>query len=75
MLIDHRVANRERDPRRLAVSPDNFDVQIRHLAQTRRVMALSDLVAACREKRIPNGAVAITFDDGYANCSAGAAAP
>jgi peptidoglycan/xylan/chitin deacetylase (PgdA/CDA1 family) len=60
-LLYHRVADVEHDPLRLAVSPANFASQIDALRD--RIVALEQLASG----DFPDGAVAITFDDGYAD--------
>ena len=67
VLIYHRVAILERDPQLLAVSPEHFEAQMRMLSQTRPVVSLHDLVADLPRHRVRDGAVAVTFDDGYAD--------
>lgn len=67
VLVYHRIAAPARDPWALAVAPERFD---EHLAVLRRhgpLMRLGDMVAAAREGRLPRRAIAITFDDGYAD--------
>ena len=50
------------------VHPDVFEKHLRTLKGHYRVMPLSEIVQALTEGRtLPNGASAITFDDGYAN--------
>jgi peptidoglycan/xylan/chitin deacetylase (PgdA/CDA1 family) len=65
VLIYHRVAAMERDPQLLAVTPENFDEQMRVLAAGYRAISLDDLVSAVRRRRVPDRAVVVTFDDGY----------
>lgn len=67
VLIYHRVAVPERDPQLLAVSPRNFDAQMSLLAEKHRVVPLSALIDAVRARKVPDRAVAVTFDDGYAD--------
>ncbi len=67
VLVYHRVAALERDPQLLAVSPDNFDSQMKMLADRHRVIPLADLLTALRERSVPSRAVVVTFDDGYAD--------
>ena len=53
----------------LAVSPAEFDAQCEWIASHTRVLPLEDAVSALdRAGRLPAGAAAITFDDGYAGC-------
>jgi peptidoglycan/xylan/chitin deacetylase (PgdA/CDA1 family) len=63
----HRVSKLSLDPWALAVSPQNFEAQMRALHHSRLVLSLPDFVARLAEKRLPDNAVAITFDDGYAD--------
>jgi peptidoglycan/xylan/chitin deacetylase (PgdA/CDA1 family) len=74
VLMYHRVATEVVDPWGLAVSAGRFDEQLRWLTEHRDVLALPELARLHRESRLPAGAVAITFDDGYA-CNATVAAP
>jgi peptidoglycan/xylan/chitin deacetylase (PgdA/CDA1 family) len=60
-LLYHRVADVEHDPLGLAVSPANFASQIDALRE--RIVPLEQLASG----DFPDGAVAITFDDGYAD--------
>lgn len=61
VLIYHRVAEPEHDPLALAVSPANFAAQIDALRS--RIVPLEQIATG----DFPDGAVAITFDDGYAD--------
>jgi peptidoglycan/xylan/chitin deacetylase (PgdA/CDA1 family) len=52
----------------ICVSPAAFELQVKYLAAHYRVMSLPDAVCALREGQpLPSNAVAITFDDGYAD--------
>jgi peptidoglycan/xylan/chitin deacetylase (PgdA/CDA1 family) len=63
VLFYHRVAE-EREP--LAVTPGDFRRQMDHLARTGRpVVDLHAGWRALRDGSLPDGAVALTFDDGY----------
>jgi len=60
-LLYHRVADVDHDPLGLAVSPANFASHIEALRE--RIVPLERLASG----DVPDGAVAITFDDGYAD--------
>jgi peptidoglycan/xylan/chitin deacetylase (PgdA/CDA1 family) len=68
VLMYHRVAAPGLDPWDLCVSPAHFQD---HLGALRdwgaTILPLADLVAAAEQKRLPRRALAITFDDGYAD--------
>lgn len=66
ILLYHRVADRRPDPLGLCVHPDRFEEQLAVLAQ-RQVIPLAELAAAVRAGDVPAGALAVTFDDGYAD--------
>jgi len=67
ILLYHRVATLPTDPQSLAVTPENFEEHLRILRKNYHPMALEDLVSALQTNRLPDGAVAVTFDDGYAD--------
>lgn len=67
VLMYHRVAEVPHDPWRLAVAPARFAEQLDVLTRRRRVVPLDWLVAELEARRVPDRAVAITFDDGYAD--------
>lgn len=67
ILAYHRVADLERDPQLLAVRPVNFEAQTAMLSDRYRVISLGDLLASLRRRKVPDRAVVITFDDGYAD--------
>jgi len=67
VLIYHRVAQLERDPQLLAVSPMRFDAQMAMLAERFNVISLADLASGVRRRQLPAHSVAVTFDDGYAD--------
>jgi peptidoglycan/xylan/chitin deacetylase (PgdA/CDA1 family) len=63
ILLYHRVVVHRRDPFRLDVHPDRFRDHLDVLAERAEVVPLRRLV----EGRVPPRAIAITFDDGYAD--------
>lgn len=74
ILMYHRVAEESFDPWGLAVTPANFADQLRWLAANRTMLPLTEFAARHRECSLPETAIAVTFDDGYA-CFADAAQP
>src|SRR5580704_10435631 len=73
ILIYHRIAKADFDPWNLAVSADEFERQLASL-RSKTVLPLREFVKLHQQNRLPQSAVAITFDDGYA-CNALVAAP
>jgi peptidoglycan/xylan/chitin deacetylase (PgdA/CDA1 family) len=67
VLLYHRIADPATDPQRLAVSPSNFADHLAVLAERGRPLPLDELVDRARRGDVPPGAVAVTFDDGYAD--------
>lgn len=67
MLLYHRVADLQSDPQCLAVSPERFAAHLEIIADRGVPMTLSSLVDGARTGTLPVGAVALTFDDGYAD--------
>ena len=65
ILLYHRVARLERDPQQLAVTPERFDEHLTALRATCTPVALADVPALLRARRLPPRPVAVTFDDGY----------
>ena len=63
VLVYHRVAETRDDPYGQAVRPETFARHLELLAREHPIVPLRDLV----ERRYRDGAVAITFDDGYAD--------
>jgi peptidoglycan/xylan/chitin deacetylase (PgdA/CDA1 family) len=64
ILAYHRVATLTPDSHRLCISPTNFRDQLRAVRRRFHPLPLSSLIEAARERRLPKGAVAVTFDDG-----------
>jgi peptidoglycan/xylan/chitin deacetylase (PgdA/CDA1 family) len=67
VLLYHQVAERRVDPWGLAVTPANFRSQLDVLARRWRPIDLDTLASARRRRSVPDRAVAVTFDDGYAD--------
>ncbi len=67
VLMYHRVAEKDIDPWRLCVTPENFEAHLQVLKQHMQPMSLTELAIAQQSGNVPERAVAITFDDGYAN--------
>lgn len=64
ILLYHRVAAPTSDSGGMCVAPERFAEQLQRLA-AHPVLALDELAELARAKRVPAGAVAVTFDDGY----------
>ncbi len=63
----HRVFEPAADPHRLSVSPEHFRQQLEVIRRIAEPIALSELVAALPNSKLRRRAVAVTFDDGYAD--------
>jgi peptidoglycan/xylan/chitin deacetylase (PgdA/CDA1 family) len=67
ILIYHRVHPRPTPFMIDAMPPERFERQMRHLRRAYRPMPLDELALRSLEGTVPRGAVAVTFDDGYAD--------
>ncbi len=67
MLLYHRIAGPRRDPQMLDVRARNFDEQLGILARSTTPLPLDEFESLRRSGSLPARAVAVTFDDGYAD--------
>ena len=65
VLMYHRIADEPIDYWGLAVSPGNFQEQLRVVRSTRQALPLAKFVRKLMAGTLPRNAVALTFDDGY----------
>jgi peptidoglycan/xylan/chitin deacetylase (PgdA/CDA1 family) len=65
ILVYHRIAEWQPDSHGLCTPPEVFRAHMTHVRDQFQPMRLEDLVEAAAAGRIPEGAVAITLDDGY----------
>ncbi len=67
ILMYHRVTDLPNDPYLLAVKPKHFAEQMEVIRRHCIPMRLQDLVDALHGGKVPNRAIVVTFDDGYAD--------
>jgi peptidoglycan/xylan/chitin deacetylase (PgdA/CDA1 family) len=67
VLCYHHVATLERDPFLLTVTPERFAEQLDFLRDECSVVRLADVTSAADRQSSTRPAVAVTFDDGYAD--------
>ena len=65
ILLYHRVFDLDTDPQQLCVRVQHFAEHLAHLKQHFQVISLRALIAALRDRNLPDRAVVVTFDDGY----------
>jgi peptidoglycan/xylan/chitin deacetylase (PgdA/CDA1 family) len=65
VLMYHRVAEPATDVWDLAVSPTNFEQQLRVLQRSGLVVPAEELVSRLASKTLRRRSIVITFDDGY----------
>jgi peptidoglycan/xylan/chitin deacetylase (PgdA/CDA1 family) len=67
ILVYHRVAKVGCDPWGLCVSPENFAEQLQVLREFGPCMTVGEMVRRLHAGQLPRRAVAVSFDDGYAD--------
>jgi peptidoglycan/xylan/chitin deacetylase (PgdA/CDA1 family) len=67
ILMYHRISDDPVDPWGLAVTPTRFSEQLDLLCRTREPMPLAEFVRQLMAGTLRPNAVAVTFDDGYAD--------
>lgn len=67
VLLFHRVAQAVGDFHGIAVPPAEFRAQMELLRRSCNVLPLEELVARARGEALPPRALALSFDDGYAD--------
>jgi peptidoglycan/xylan/chitin deacetylase (PgdA/CDA1 family) len=65
ILLYHRIADEPSDPYGLCVSPGRFEEHLLAIRNTGQPIPLGALARGAREGTLRDGAVAVTFDDGY----------
>lgn len=67
ILVYHRVNDMNMDPQLLAVSCKNFSEHMSILSRYYHPTSITSLLKGFENNSIPKGAIAVTFDDGYAD--------
>jgi peptidoglycan/xylan/chitin deacetylase (PgdA/CDA1 family) len=67
ILVYHSIAEVEHDPFKITVAPEDFRRHMEIVARRFAPLRLSQLCAGLDSGELPERAVAVTFDDGYAN--------
>ena len=67
VLMYHRIAEPDLDPWGLSVSPRHFDEQLEVIHKHFHPLNMQELLRCLEKGRIPDRAIVVTFDDGYAD--------
>jgi peptidoglycan/xylan/chitin deacetylase (PgdA/CDA1 family) len=67
ILLYHRISPPASDPWSLCVSPERFEAHLQAIREWGTPLHLDDLVDRISTRTLPLKAVAVTFDDGYAD--------
>jgi len=67
ILMYHRIAEVSSDPWGLCVSPRHFAEHLEVLTNHGSILRLQQMVEALEDGNLPRRAIAVTFDDGYAD--------
>ena len=67
ILMYHQIAESACDPWGNCVSPENFKEHLEVINRHFRTVRLGDLTDFLQRDKTPRGAIALTFDDGYAD--------
>jgi peptidoglycan/xylan/chitin deacetylase (PgdA/CDA1 family) len=65
ILAYHRIAALDPDPDGLCVTPEDFRDQMAHVRREYHPISLEGLAGTAAAGEIPDGAIAVTLDDGY----------
>jgi peptidoglycan/xylan/chitin deacetylase (PgdA/CDA1 family) len=67
ILLYHRITDLARDPWSLAITPQRFDEQLAVIRRDAVCLPLETFLTQHVAGQLPRNAVAVTFDDGYAD--------